>query len=770
MDAFASGLVLPIAPQWPTLPATLAPFTAMRPPRHVHLIWSLSLGGAERIVADLAREFAFRKTEADIIVLKDAPSEHPLYAPGVTIHRIGDMPWAERYAYAAGVIKASRLPAYCHLMFGPDLERLWRYGCRTVPVVHNAGQGWKTSPLSFETPLVPFVVACGEIVADELRACGLQKPVRVLRHVVPQPVPMAAARRVAVRAAFGADATPLLIGMIGRFAEQKDYIKAVRVLAELRRLGTDARLVIIGAAADAAAVVCRQAVAREASAFGVRQALVMPGPIAAAGDLLPAFDIFLNTSRFEGVSIATMEAVAAGVPVVTADVGGQREAIGLDDHLVSADAPAQVWADAIQQQARRGQLEVPAYDERARDAAGHVWPWMLALGPEAPVQPGRSLLFVTGNMDVGGAQRSLCNLTAELVSPSQAVTVAVVGPCGVPGLMDAARQAGVRFLDLSEDVAPTEGLHGRAGRVLSLVLERQPQAVVFWNMDVATKLMVTKAMEGGPIRVCDVSPGPMLYAELDAEAALGRALAFSPDRYLAALDLLVSKYTGGGPLPGRGQPKSFAVIPNGVPEPGRMLPPSDGPAPPPGADPRLAVVTVGRLTAAKRPELLPLVARALDQRLPGATLTVVGGIHGEGQEQGWRSMLAACGGNLPQNLIFAGPDHRATGFLPRFAAFYMVSTDQGCPNASLEALACGLPVVANPDGGTGEQVEDGVTGRLVPDLADPEQHADALAAALVEVLTSPDREQMVVAARAKVRRDFGMAAMADAYRRVLLTH
>lgn len=770
MDAFAAGDVLPAAPRWPEQGRPLAPYPAMRPPLHVHVIWSLSLGGAERIVADLANAYCISRTPCHIIVLKDAPVEHRISTTprlGVTLHRLGDLPWAARYAYAAGVIQTSGLPAYCHLMGVDVLEMLWRFGCSTVPVIHNAVEGWKTSADALNRPMVPFVVACGETVSESLRGNGLERPIRVLRHVVSKPVPMSDFKREEVRAAFGADGNTLLIGMVGRFVPQKDFIKAVRILAELRRREAPARLVIIGGAADEAGVEYRRAVAREAAALGVRDALVMPGPILMAANLLPAFDVFLNTSRFEGVSVATMEAVTAGVPVVSGHVGGQREAVGPADRLLSRDDPTQLWAEAVQEQARRGRVAPPAHDRRAVDAAAHVWPWLLALGPDAP-EAGRNIIFVTGNLDVGGAQRSLCNLAAEL-GKTVAVTVAVCGPCGVPGFMDEARNQGVAFLDLAERVAPTGGLHGRAGRILSLVLDRQPQAVVFWNMDAATKLVVAKVLEGGPIRVCDVSPGPMLYAELDAEAALGEALAFGPDRYLAAIDLLVAKYRGGGPDPQRGQPKSLAVIPNGVPEPGPLLPPGDGPAPPPGADPALAVVTVGRLTPAKRPELLPHVARALGRLLPGATLTVVGGTHSGTQDAGWRAMLAACGGALPDNLHFAGPDHRSTGFLPRFAAFYMVSTDQGCPNASLEAMVSGLPVVANPDGGTAEQVEDGVTGRLVSDQDDPLQHAEALAEALVEVLTSPQRAEMAAAARRKARQEFSMAAMADAYSRVLLT-
>jgi glycosyltransferase involved in cell wall biosynthesis len=182
------------------------------------------------------------------------------------------------------------------------------------------------------------------------------------------------------------------------------------------------------------------------------------------------------------------------------------------------------------------------------------------------------------------------------------------------------------------------------------------------------------------------------------------------------------------------------------------------------------VVTVGRLTAAKRPELLPLVARALSRRLPGATLTVVGAAHTEGQvEDAWSAMLDACDGSIPDTLRFVGADWRATAFLRRFACFYMVSTDQGCPNASLEAMACGLPVVANPDGGTAEQVADGVTGRLVADPGDPRAYAELLADALAGVLADPaGARAMGEAARAVVAERFGMAAMAEKYIDVLL--
>ena len=79
----------------------------------------------------------------------------------------------------------------------------------------------------------------------------------------------------------------------------------------------------------------------------------MPGPVASAAGLLAAFDVVLNTSVFEGVSVATLEAVAAGVPVVAADVGGQHEALGPADQLLDVSAPDRDWANAVEAAAAR---------------------------------------------------------------------------------------------------------------------------------------------------------------------------------------------------------------------------------------------------------------------------------------------------------------------------------------------------------------------------------------------------------------------------------
>jgi glycosyltransferase involved in cell wall biosynthesis len=64
--------------------------------------------------------------------------------------------------------------------------------------------------------------------------------------------------------------------------------------------------------------------------------------------------------------------------------------------------------------------------------------------------------------------------------------------------------------------------------------------------------------------------------------------------------------------------------------------------------------------------------------------------------------------------------------LPGFDAALVLGDDQGCPNWGLEALAAGLPTVANASGGTAEQVVDGRTGLLLPRDPTPSHVAAAL--------------------------------------------
>ena len=89
--------------------------------------------------------------------------------------------------------------------------------------------------------------------------------------------------------------------------------------------------------------------------------------------------------------------------------------------------------------------------------------------------------------------------------------------------------------------------------------------------------------------------------------------------------------------------------------------------------------------------------------------------------------------------------------LSRLEIFCLTSDSEGTPNAVLEAMAAGLPVIATRVGGIPRIVDDGLSGLLV-ERGDVHGFADALRT----LLNDPQRaKQMGAAGRARVIADFG---------------
>jgi len=94
--------------------------------------------------------------------------------------------------------------------------------------------------------------------------------------------------------------------------------------------------------------------------------------------------------------------------------------------------------------------------------------------------------------------------------------------------------------------------------------------------------------------------------------------------------------------------------------------------------------------------------------------------------------------------------------------FVLPSLGEGISNTILEAMACGLPVIATDVGGNPELVLPGKTGTLVP-AADHEEMAQAL----LTYARDPARMSEVgKAARAEIEARFSMEAMVAGYLRV----
>ena len=100
---------------------------------------------------------------------------------------------------------------------------------------------------------------------------------------------------------------------------------------------------------------------------------------------------------------------------------------------------------------------------------------------------------------------------------------------------------------------------------------------------------------------------------------------------------------------------------------------------------------------------------------------------------------------------------------------YAADLNAACPNATIEALACGTPVVAFDTGALPELVT-GDSGRIVPYGGNPWQldppNVPALAEAAAEILHNQERFR--TAARARAEAAFGLEAMVEGYLNALM--
>jgi glycosyltransferase involved in cell wall biosynthesis len=176
------------------------------------------------------------------------------------------------------------------------------------------------------------------------------------------------------------------------------------------------------------------------------------------------------------------------------------------------------------------------------------------------------------------------------------------------------------------------------------------------------------------------------------------------------------------------------------------------PAPEPRPAPAPLVVMVGRLVKQKNPLLFVAAAAALRRRLPAARFRLIG--DGPLRAEVERAARAA---GLDEALELTGERRDVETLLPDADLFWLTSDWEGLPNAVLEAMASGLPVVATDVGGTAELIDAGVEGYVI-DAGD----CDALVARSLEILADPDRHaHMRRAARARAMQ-FSGAAMARA--------
>jgi len=151
-----------------------------------------------------------------------------------------------------------------------------------------------------------------------------------------------AALRREIRTQWSIPASAFVVGFAGRLTDQKDPLRWLSIAAAIEARHRESVFLVVGDGDlfnDARAA---------AAKLGLADRVVFVGYQRQAAQCAAAMDVLLMTSKYEGVPMMVLQALAHGTPVVSSDVGGIGRCLTPQTgRVVPVDASASAYAEAV---------------------------------------------------------------------------------------------------------------------------------------------------------------------------------------------------------------------------------------------------------------------------------------------------------------------------------------------------------------------------------------------------------------------------------------
>jgi glycosyltransferase involved in cell wall biosynthesis len=325
--------------------------------RVLHILTDLEIGGAQLMALRLVE--TGRRSPADVMVIglkRDGALADRFLATGASTVSVGVETWAD------GVRSIARLRRQIN-EFAPDVVQTWMYHADVIgglsavgvaPVVWNLRQTAVRSralprstraiirgeaALSYVMPA--RIVCCSEEVRVAHAGIGYRRSKLVTIEngfdtETFRPRPESRAR---LRVQLGLDPKALVVGHVARLDPEKDHTTWLKAFALVRASNPDAHAVLVGPGLTSGHLPepLASLAGPQVHLLGARQDI---------SELLPAFDLFVSSSRSEGFPNAVGEAMASSVPCVVTDAGASAHLVG-ETGIVVPVGSVGALADAV---------------------------------------------------------------------------------------------------------------------------------------------------------------------------------------------------------------------------------------------------------------------------------------------------------------------------------------------------------------------------------------------------------------------------------------
>lgn len=350
----------------------------------VRVLWltkGLGLGGAERLLALTAAKLDPQRFHIDVAYLlpwKDALvpelSSHGVRTVCLGARRTVDPRWIWRLRTL--LRQGGYQIVHTHSPVPAAAARL--LAGRRVELIHTEHNVWSRYRWpTYAVNAATYRRNAAIIAVSEGVTASISKPVwlpgrplppveTLLHGVAPDRAPRGRVARQRARGALGIASDTPVIGTVANFTPKKDHAGLIEAIDRIRRDVPDVIALWVGTGPLEAEL------RSQVGARGLGDHIRFLGMRDDVPDLLPALDVFVLGSRFEGLPISLLEAMAAGLPSVTTRVGGIAEAIddGKQGLLVPAGDPgalAGAVTELLEDDAMRVRMGEAALERVTRD-------------------------------------------------------------------------------------------------------------------------------------------------------------------------------------------------------------------------------------------------------------------------------------------------------------------------------------------------------------------------------------------------------------------
>jgi glycosyltransferase involved in cell wall biosynthesis len=133
-------------------------------------------------------------------------------------------------------------------------------------------------------------------------------------------------REAEIRQSYGFTPDHVVLGAVGRLEPQKRFDILLDTFARLHQRRPETRLMIVGDGS------LRSALDHQRKALKLEAAVTLLGHVADVVPVHHAFDLFVQSSDYEGTPNAVLEAMALESPIVATDAGGTAELVQHNVH------------------------------------------------------------------------------------------------------------------------------------------------------------------------------------------------------------------------------------------------------------------------------------------------------------------------------------------------------------------------------------------------------------------------------------------------------